>query len=139
MVGVCVPKKQALGLSKFPVGRDGRRACGSAGGQQEGCGKMGRDPQRGRAGRGHRDRSVPVLVPSLLTVGCGGHRTALFALCPLGKAESRAPCLMTLPSSWKAAGEDLSSEAEPSCISRSSSPEAVPGLPLPYLLAVGLR
>ena len=80
--------------------------------------------------------SVPVLVPSLLTVGCGGHRTALFASCPLGKVESRAPCLMTRPSSWKAAGEISSSEAEPSCISCSSSLEA--GLVHHcYLLAVG--
>lgn len=100
---------------------------------------MWEETRREEGGPGTQGPSVPVLVPSLLTVGCGeGHRTILFVSCPLGKAESSAPCFMTLPSSRKAAGEFSSSEAEPSCISCSGSLEA--GLVhLCYLLAVGLR
>ena len=58
---------------------------GTAGGTWE-------ETRREEGGPRTQGPSVPVLVPSLLTVGCGeGHRTVLFVSCPLGKAESSAP------------------------------------------------
>lgn len=114
--------------------------CGSAGGQQQGRGKVGTHREK-KGGPRTQGSSFPVLAPSLPTVGHReGHRTALFSTCPHEKAEASAPLFRdsSLISSWKVAGEFSSSEAEPSGISCSWSLEA--GLvQLCCLLAVGLR
>ena len=55
LVGACVPKKQVLGFSKFPVGRDGGRGCvGVLENSSRDVGRWG-PTERRREGQGHSD------------------------------------------------------------------------------------
>lgn len=63
MVGACVPKKQALGLSKFPVGRDGRRGpVGVLGDSRRHVGRW-EETRREEGGPRTQGPSVPVWFP----------------------------------------------------------------------------